>query len=146
MPSAVLFSIRSYPAYPIGIRTGTPVVCSSKSSRIMEKSFQYSFANIRYRPNCLTHVDSFVFYPKDMDYIFIFIFILNIEDGGWRVGVLSIINDNKSSNQCSVSTGNLKSSQLRKPLFFFFLNHSKKLLYQAGSPCEIGRASCRERV
>ena len=56
MPSAVLFSIRSYPAYPIGIRTGTPVVCSSKSSRIMEKSFQYSFANIRYRPNCLYEI------------------------------------------------------------------------------------------
>ena len=70
MLSAVLYSIRSYPAYPIGIRTGTPVVCFSKSSRIMEKSFQYSIAYIRYRPNCLCELS---FIKEGADYTFIFL-------------------------------------------------------------------------
>lgn len=69
MLSAVLYSIHSYPAYPIGIRTGRPEVCSSKSSRIMEKSFQYSIANRRYRPNCL-FLWSFISESKDYTFIF----------------------------------------------------------------------------
>ena len=54
MLSAVITSEHSYPAFPIGMRTGTPAVHPSKSSRIMERSSQYSNAYTGYGPNCLT--------------------------------------------------------------------------------------------
>ena len=42
MPSAVILSIHSYPAFTVGTITGTLEVCSSRSSRTKEESFQYS--------------------------------------------------------------------------------------------------------
>ena len=54
MLSAVILSIRSYPAFTIGIITGTPAVCSSRSSRTKKESSQYSNAYTGYGPNCLT--------------------------------------------------------------------------------------------
>lgn len=54
MLSAVIHSILSYPAFPVGTRTGTPVVYLSKSSRIMESTSQCSYAYTGYGPNCLT--------------------------------------------------------------------------------------------
>ena len=54
MLSAVILSIRSYPAFTIGMITGTPAVCSSRSSRTREESSQYSSAYTGYGPNCLT--------------------------------------------------------------------------------------------
>ncbi|KAL6766046.1 hypothetical protein ACKKBG_P80030 (chloroplast) [Auxenochlorella protothecoides x Auxenochlorella symbiontica] len=54
MLSAVIFSIHSYPAFPVGTRTGILEVCSSRSSRTMEDSSQCSNAYTGYGPNCLT--------------------------------------------------------------------------------------------
>jgi hypothetical protein len=54
MLSAVILSRHSYPAFTIGIITGTPEVCPSRSSRTREESFQYSNAHTGYGPNCLT--------------------------------------------------------------------------------------------
>lgn len=54
MLSAVIHSILSYPAFPVGTRTGTPVVYLSKSSRIMKSTSQCSYAYTGYGPNCLT--------------------------------------------------------------------------------------------
>ena len=54
MLSAVIRSTRSYPAFPIGIRTGTPVVCPFRSSRTKKSAPQYSNAYTGYGPNCLT--------------------------------------------------------------------------------------------
>ena len=54
MPSAVIYSTHSYPAFPIGIRTGTPLACPFRSSRTRKSSFQYSNAHTGYGPNCLT--------------------------------------------------------------------------------------------
>jgi hypothetical protein len=54
MPSAVILSTHSYPAYPLGRRTGIPEVCPSRSSRTMEESSQCSNAYTGYGPNCLT--------------------------------------------------------------------------------------------
>ena len=38
MLSAVILTIRSYPAFTVGTITGTPEVCFSRSSRTREKS------------------------------------------------------------------------------------------------------------
>jgi hypothetical protein len=54
MLSAVILSVRSYPAFPVGTRTGRPLVRSSRSSRTKEESSQYSYAYTGYGPNCLT--------------------------------------------------------------------------------------------
>ena len=54
MLSAVIRSALGYPAYPLGRRTGILVVRSSRSSRTMEESSQYSCAYTGYGPNCLT--------------------------------------------------------------------------------------------
>ena len=54
MLSAIIRSIHSYPAFPIGIRTGTPLVCFPRSSRTRGKSFHYSNTFTGYGPNCLT--------------------------------------------------------------------------------------------
>ena len=54
MLSVVIHSKLSYPAYLIGIRTGTPLVCLSRSSRTMESSSQYFNVYTGYGPNCLT--------------------------------------------------------------------------------------------
>jgi hypothetical protein len=54
MLSVVIRSERSYPAFTIGMITGTLEVRSSRSSRTKEKSFQYSNAYTGYGPNCLT--------------------------------------------------------------------------------------------
>ena len=53
MLSAIIHSTHSYPAYPVGTRTGILVVCPSRSSRTMEGSSQCSNAHTRYGPNCL---------------------------------------------------------------------------------------------
>jgi hypothetical protein len=54
MLSAVIRSAHSYPAYPIGMRTGRPSVRPSRSSRTREDSSQCSNAYTGYGPNCLT--------------------------------------------------------------------------------------------
>ena len=54
MLSAVILSRLSYPAFTVGTITGTPEVCSSRSSRTKEESSQYSNAHTGYGPNCLT--------------------------------------------------------------------------------------------
>ncbi len=53
MLSAVIRSAHSYPAYPLGRRTGIPEVRPSRSSRTMEGSPQCSNAYTGYGPNCL---------------------------------------------------------------------------------------------
>ncbi len=55
MLSAVILSALGYPAFTIGIITGTPAVRPSRSSRTKEGSSQYSHAYIGYGPNCLTN-------------------------------------------------------------------------------------------
>jgi hypothetical protein len=54
MLSAVIHSALSYPAFPVGTRTGIPEVRSFGSSRTMSNSFQCSNAYTGYGPNCLT--------------------------------------------------------------------------------------------
>lgn len=54
MLSAIIHSILSYSAFPVGTRTDTPVVCLFKSSRIMKSTSQCSNAYTGYGPNCLT--------------------------------------------------------------------------------------------
>jgi len=54
MLSAIIHSVRSYPAFPVGTRTGTPSIRFSRSSRTRENSSQYSNAFTGYGPNCLT--------------------------------------------------------------------------------------------
>ncbi len=54
MLSAIIRAVHSYPAFPIGIRTGTLLVRFSRSSRTKEKSSQCSNAFTGYGPNCLT--------------------------------------------------------------------------------------------
>jgi len=54
MLSAFIVSVHSYPAFPIGMRTGTQLAHSFRSSRTMKDSSQCSYANIGYGPNCLT--------------------------------------------------------------------------------------------
>ena len=54
MLSAVIHSVHSYPAFTVGMITGTLAVRSSRSSRTKEKSSQYSNAYTGYGPNCLT--------------------------------------------------------------------------------------------
>ena len=54
MLSVVIHSKLSYPACLIGIRTGTPLVCLSRSSRTMKSSSQYFNVYTGYGPNCLT--------------------------------------------------------------------------------------------
>ena len=54
MLSAVIFSIHSYPAFPVGTRTGTLEVCPFRSSRTMKEFSQCSNAYTGYGPNCLT--------------------------------------------------------------------------------------------
>jgi hypothetical protein len=54
MLSAVIRSALGYPAYTIGMITGTPVVRPSRSSRTRERSYQCSNAHTGYGPNCLT--------------------------------------------------------------------------------------------
>ena len=56
MLSAVIRSTHSYPAFPVGTRTGTPAVCPFGSSRTMLRSSQCSNAYTGYGPNCLTHI------------------------------------------------------------------------------------------
>ena len=47
-------SVHSYPAFPIGIRTGTPLARPPRSSRTMGGFSQCSNAYTGYGPNCLT--------------------------------------------------------------------------------------------
>ena len=54
MLSAVIPSVRSYPAFTLGRITGTPVVRPFRSSRTRNRSSQISYAYSRYGPNCLT--------------------------------------------------------------------------------------------
>ena len=54
MLSALSYSIHSYPAFAFGKTTGTPLVCTSRSSRTMDLFPQYSNAITGYGPNCLT--------------------------------------------------------------------------------------------
>jgi len=54
MLSAVIPTIRSYPAFTVGTITGTPEVCSFRSSRTRNNSSQVSYACSGYGPNCLT--------------------------------------------------------------------------------------------
>ena len=54
MLSAVILTRHSYPAFTIGMITGTPAVYPSRSSRTREGSPQYSIAHTGYGPNCLT--------------------------------------------------------------------------------------------
>ena len=54
MLSAVIHPTLDYPAYSVGTKTGTSVVCPSRSSRTKESSFQYSNAHTGYGPNCLS--------------------------------------------------------------------------------------------
>ena len=54
MLSAVIPSKHSYPAFTVGTITGTPEVCSSRSSRTKKESSQCSNAYTGYGPNCLT--------------------------------------------------------------------------------------------
>lgn len=68
MLSAVIHSAHSYPAYPLGRRTGIPAVRPSESSRTTESSSQCSNAYTGYGPNCLTH--KILLLLKGMDYIF----------------------------------------------------------------------------
>ena len=54
MLSAVIHSTLDYPAFSVGTKTGTSVVCPSRSSRTKESSFQYSNTHTGYGPNCLS--------------------------------------------------------------------------------------------
>ena len=54
MLSAVIPTIRSYPAFTVGTITGTPEVCSFRSSRTRNNPSQVSYAYSGYGPNCLT--------------------------------------------------------------------------------------------
>ena len=54
MLSAVITSVHSYPAFTIGMITGTPEVRPFRSSRTRNRSSQISYAHNRYGPNCLT--------------------------------------------------------------------------------------------
>jgi hypothetical protein len=54
MLSVVILSVHSYPAFTIGMITGTLAVRPSRSSRTKERSSQYSNAYTGYGPNCLT--------------------------------------------------------------------------------------------
>jgi hypothetical protein len=54
MLSVVILTIYSYPAFTIGMITGTPEICPSWSSRTKEGASQYSNAYTGYGPNCLT--------------------------------------------------------------------------------------------
>ena len=54
MLSAVIHFVRSYPAFTIGMITGTPEVHSFRSSRTKKESSQYFNAYTGYGPNCLT--------------------------------------------------------------------------------------------
>ena len=54
MLSVVIRAVLSYPAFTIGMITGTPAVRPSWSSRTKESSSQYSNAYTGYGPNCLT--------------------------------------------------------------------------------------------
>ena len=54
MLSAVIRSTLDYPAFSVGTKTGTSVVCPSRSSRTKESSFQYSNTHTGYGPNCLS--------------------------------------------------------------------------------------------
>jgi len=53
MLSAFIVSVRSYPAFPTGVRTGTPLARRFRSSRTMKRSSQCSNAYTGYGPNCL---------------------------------------------------------------------------------------------
>jgi hypothetical protein len=50
----VIRSTLGYPASTVGTITGTPEVCSSRSSRTRERSSQCSNTHTGYGPNCLT--------------------------------------------------------------------------------------------
>ena len=54
MLSAVIRFAFGYPAFPVGTRTGRPVLRPSRSSRTMERFSQCSTAYTGYGPNCLT--------------------------------------------------------------------------------------------
>ena len=54
MLSAVIHTTLGYPAFTVGTITGTPEVCSSRSSRTKKESSQCSNAYTGYGPNCLT--------------------------------------------------------------------------------------------
>ena len=54
MLSVVILTVHSYPAFTIGMITGTLAVRPSRSSRTRESSSQYSNAYTGYGPNCLT--------------------------------------------------------------------------------------------
>ena len=53
MPSAVIQTIHSYPAFTDGTITGTLAVCLSRSSRTRERSLSIFYAHAGYGPNCL---------------------------------------------------------------------------------------------
>jgi len=53
MLSAIIRSVLSYPAFPVGTRTGTPSVRPFGSSRTMLSASQCSCAYTGYGPNCL---------------------------------------------------------------------------------------------
>ena len=61
MLSSLIVSAHSYPASTNKFITGTPGVRSFWSSRTKKKSSQCSNASTGYGPNCLTHVNSFIF-------------------------------------------------------------------------------------
>ena len=54
MHSTVIHSTHNYPAYSIGMKTGTLEVCLFRSSRTKKSYFQYSNAHGGYGPNCLS--------------------------------------------------------------------------------------------
>jgi hypothetical protein len=58
MPAIIHSCVHSYPAFPVGTRTGTPSY-SLRSSRTMSSSSQCSCAYTGYGPNCPT-----TFMPK----------------------------------------------------------------------------------
>ena len=54
MLSAVIHSTHNYPAYSIGMKTGTLEVFLFRSSRTKKSNFQCSNAHTGYGPNCLS--------------------------------------------------------------------------------------------
>ena len=80
MLSAFIVSVHSYPAFPTGVRTGTPLARRFRSSRTMKRSSQCSNAYTGYGPNCLTHVNPPLSWG--MDYVFILLF--NTNNRSWR--------------------------------------------------------------